>query len=46
MKYEHLNFIIQNNENSATTTYFQPVPVTYQVYIGSKARQTDDENRW
>ena len=45
MKYEHLNFTIQNYENSATTTYF-PINnkyntctlVTNPVYIGSKIK--------
>ena len=35
MKFEHLNFIIQNYENSATTTYFQLIQYLYHSYLSS-----------
>ena len=48
MKYEHLNFIMQNYENSATTTlsnkYNNCTIVTSPVYIGSKIEKEKGHN--
>ena len=47
MKYEHFNFIIQNYENSASTTYSNKYNtctiVTSPVYIGSKFRYSNEK---